>query len=116
MGKRKAEQSAKWTQTLENVGLPQTPAEAPLLDKPTAGLTGATVPVLTHEDPNPSEVSQGVIGPNWYQLPTGPTEVERPTGVVTQEDTRETVYVETESIDLANQFWLLLERAGYEVW
>ena len=100
MGKRKAEQRAEWTPSIGNDGLPQAPAEAPLLNEPTVGLTGATVPVLIHEAPNPSEVSQGVTGPNRYQLPTGPTEVDRPTGSVTQEDTRETVYVEAESIDM----------------
>ena len=63
MGKRKAEQRAEWTPSIENDGLPQAPAEAPLLDEPTAGLTGATVPVLTHEAPNPSEVSQGLQVP-----------------------------------------------------
>ena len=116
MNKRKAKQRAKWTPSIENVGLPQAPAEAPLLDEPPASPTGATFPVLIHEAPNLSEVSQGVTGPNRYQLPIGPAEVDRPTSSVTQEDTRETVYVEAESIDIANQYWLLLERAGYEVW
>lgn len=116
MGKRKAEQKTEWTPNVESVGLTQAPAEAPPLDEPTAGTTGAAVPCIAQEVPNPNEVPQGVTGPNRYQLPTGPVVVDRPTGPTYQEEAVETVNVDAESSEIANQFWLLLERAGYEVW
>ena len=116
MGKRKAKQGAKGGPKVGSSELTYVPTEAPPLNEPTAGATGAAAPGSSQEVPNSNVAPQGVTWPNRYQLPTSPVEVNRPIGPTYQEEAVETVYVDAESSEVANQFWLLLERAGYEVW
>ena len=123
MGKRKAEQRYEVRPKVEVAELKSGSAEVPTTTGPTAQATGVTNPVSVQGVQN-LDVAGGSLNvapqrgtePNRYQPHPSPVGADRSTGPTGREEVVNTAYVADEYSEVANQFWLLLERACFEVW
>ena len=123
MGKRKAEQRSEVRPEVEVVEIMRGSTEVPTPTGPTAQATGVTNPDSLQGVQNLDVAGgslnvapQRVTEPNRYQPHLSPVGADRSTGTTGREEVVNTAYVADEYSEVANQFWLLLERAGFEVW
>ena len=122
MGKRKAEQQSEVRPEVEVAELGSGSAEVPATTGPTAQATGVTnlisvqrVQSLDVAEGNLNVAPQRGTEPNRYQPHPSPVGTDRSTGPTGREEVVNHAYVAGEYSEVANQFWLLLERACFEV-
>ena len=123
MGKRKAEPWSEVGSEAKSAEPDNRSAEAPTQQDQTVHTASSASPVrsqgvLTCDGAGTtSDVApQGVEGCTRYRLPTDPIGTERLTSPTVTEETASPTAVAAKNSAAANWFWLLLERAGYEVW
>ena len=123
MGKRKAEQRSEVPPEVEVAELGSGSSEVPAITGPTAQATGVTnlvsvqrVQSLDVAEGNLNGAPQRGTKPNMYQPHPSPVGTDRSMGPMGREEVVNPAHMAGKYSEVANQFWLLLERAGFEVW